>query len=97
MFLLGVFFFCPSFGRNPFEIQNKNIDSCNLHKWLPADLYYVGTVFYPKEAVAFVKDPFEQLCKLRVGDRLGFNHYQVVDVLNDQIILSDGKDFSFLK
>lgn len=94
--LMLSFFAEISYSRNPFIIEQKNIDSCNLRRWLPEDLTYLGTVSLADSKIAFVADPLQHLCQVYLGDRLGNNHW-VVDVRSDQVVLTDGQLFSFLK
>lgn len=82
--------------RDPFVIENKNVDYCNLSQLDPVDLIYAGTVQISSKKFAFVLDSYKHLCKLKVGDHL-LNRYEVIDVLNDQVIYSDGHTFDFIK
>lgn len=85
-----------AFSRDPFFICNATVDVCNLSKLLPADLMYVGTIVKKGQTIGFVKDPLEQICQITKGQHLGGSRYVVVDVLNDQVVFSDGHQFIFL-
>lgn len=83
--------------RDPFSLGNSGNDECNFRKLLPADLNFSGAVFYSNHSLAFIEDPLGKVCQIMIGDRIGFDKFEVIDISADQIMLSDGQQFMTIK
>ncbi len=83
--------------RDPFSVTNACYVSCDLNTLQPDDLSFVGAIKYLDHSVGLVEDPKGQICQISVGKLLGSKKYEVVDILEDQILLSDGQQYLLIK
>jgi CO dehydrogenase/acetyl-CoA synthase beta subunit len=83
--------------RDPFSIENACYVRCDLNSLQPDDLSFVGAIKFLDHSVGLVEDPKGQVCQINTGSHLGSKNYEVVDILEDQILLSDGQQYLVIK
>jgi hypothetical protein len=83
--------------RDPFLTDDRVINESALNRMLVADLSFVGTVALPGNAIGFVEDPLGNLYQLKIGQKLGPCREEVMDILQDKIILTNGHHYTIIK
>jgi hypothetical protein len=81
--------------RDPFSIEQLTSSSCDLNKLPPGDLCFIGAITFSEFTLGFLSDPMGHICQIRTGNRLG--SFEVIDVLPDEIVISDGQQYVVIK
>lgn len=92
---------CLCFGnRDPFAIAEQQVGWCDLQKMIPEELHFLGVVLgghSENYVLGFIEDSLGQICQIKIGQRLGVKHMEVMNITSDHIVLSDGQRYLILE
>lgn len=98
--LMCIFYFmvCPVEAmRNPFILDYAVSSGCNLSRLAIDDLTWLGMIKRSDATIGFVADAVGQVCAIQVGEKLGQEKQEVLKILSDRVVLSDGNDYRVIK
>jgi hypothetical protein len=83
--------------RDPFTLEQRATVGCNLQETNADDLSFVGAVQLIDVTIGFVSDTVGNICQLKVGQSIGNKKSEVLRILPDQIVISDGQHYIIIK
>lgn len=83
--------------RDPFSLEQLQNYICDLNKLPFEDLNFVGALHEEKLIRALIADPLGHICNITIGAKIQLNQYEVVDILEDEIVLFDGQRYVAIK